>query len=89
MNRRSQTLACGVFLLCAAVLPLTSQSYHVARRYSLGGDGGWDYLALDTVGHRLFIAHQDRIIVVDPDSGKLLGEIPGLNRAHEIGRAHV
>ncbi len=88
MNRRSQTLACGVFLLCAAVLPLTSQAYHVARRYSLGGDGGWDYLALDTVGHRLFIAHQDRVIVVDPDSGKLLGEIPGLNRAHGVAFAY-
>src|SRR6266702_810793 len=88
VNRLSQTLACGVLLLCSAVLPLTSQSYHVARRYSLGGDGGWDYLALDTVGHRLFIAHQDRVIVVDPDSGKLLGEIPGLNRAHGVAFAY-
>src|SRR5437667_2435624 len=88
VNRRSQTLACGGFLRCAAVLPLTAQAYHVARRYSLGGDGGWDYLALDTVGHRLFIAHQDRVIVVDPDSGKLLGEIPGLNRAHGVAFAY-
>src|SRR5437899_1833235 len=88
VNRLSQTLACGVLLLCSAVLPLTSQSYHVARRYTLGGAGGWDYLALDTVGHRLFIAHQDRVIVVDPDSGKVLGEIAGLNRAHGVAFAY-
>jgi len=88
VNTRSQTLVCGGFLLCAVVLPLTSQSYHVARSYTLGGDGGWDYLALDTVGHRLFIAHQDRITVVDPDSGKVLGEIPGLNRAHGVAFAY-
>src|SRR6266571_6286732 len=88
VNRLSQTLACGVLLLCSALLPLTSQSYHVARRYTLGGDGGWDYLALDTVGHRLFIAHQDRVIVVDPDSGKVLGEIAGLNRAHGVAFAY-
>ncbi len=88
MSRLSQTVACGVFLLCTAALPLESQSYHVARRYNLGGDGGWDYLALDTVGHRLFIAHQDRVIVVDPESGKALGEIRGLNRAHGVAFAY-
>ena len=88
MSRLSLTFACGVFLLCTAAPPLESQSYHVARRYTLGGDGGWDYLALDTVGHRLFIAHQDRIIVVDPDSGKALGEIRGLNRAHGVAFAY-
>ena len=88
MNRLSHTLACGVLLLCSAVLPLESQSYHIARRFTLGGEGGWDYLALDTVGHRLFIAHQDRVIVVDPDSGKVLGEIPGLSRAHGVAFAY-
>src|SRR5207244_1321477 len=75
-------------LLGGAVLPAATQSYHVARSFRLAGDGGWDYLALDTVGHRLFIAHQDRVIVVDPDSGKVLGEIPGLNRAHGVAFAY-
>ena len=88
MSRLSQTFACGVFLVCTAALPLESQSYHVAHRYTLGGDGGWDYLALDTVGHRLFIAHQDRILVVDPEDGKALGEIRGLNRSHGVAFAY-
>jgi len=88
VNAASRTLASGAFLLCAAVLPLTAQSYHVTHTYALAGDGGWDYLALDTVGHRLFIARQDRIIVVDPDGGKVLGEIGGLNRAHGVAFAY-
>lgn len=88
MNTASRTLASAAFLLCAAVLPLTAQSYHVAHTYTLGGDGGWDYLALDAVGHRLFIARQDRIMVVDPDGGKELGEIRGLNRAHGVAFAY-
>ena len=88
MSRSFQTFACGMFLLCTAALSLESQSYHVAHRYTLGGDGGWDYLALDTVGHRLFIAHQDRVIVVDPEGGKALGEIRGLNRAHGVAFAY-
>lgn len=58
--------------------------YHVARQVPLGGDGRWDYLVFDTAGHRLFIARQNRVMVVDPDSGKLLGEIPGLDGAHGV-----
>jgi len=71
-------------LLTGATAGLQSQSYHVTHTYTLGGDGGWDYLSLDTVGHRLFVARQDRVMVMDPANGKLLAEIPGLNRAHGI-----
>ena len=42
-----------------------SQSYHVAKSFRLGGDGGWDLLTLDTARHRLFIAHQDRVLDLD------------------------
>ena len=88
MNRASRTLIAGAVLLCGTVCPAAAQSYHLAHRFPLGGDGGWDYLALDTARHRLFIAHQDRIVVVDPDNGKALGEIPGLNRAHGVAFAY-
>ena len=81
-------LSCGALWLCTRVLPVHAQSYHIGHTYKLPGDGGWDYLALDTVGHRLFIAHQDRVIVVDPETGKQLGEILGLNRAHGIAFAY-
>ena len=72
---------CGLPILAVAALVAAVQApgYHVLHRYTLGGDGGWDYLALDRVGHRLFIARQDRIMVVDPSNGKLLGEITGMN----------
>ena len=88
MNRASRIFIAGVFLLCGAGLPAAAQSYHLAHSFKLGGGGGWDYLALDTARHRLFIAHQDRIVVVDPDSGKVLGEITGLNRAHGVAFAY-
>ena len=79
---------CAAVLLAAA-LPLQAQSYHIAQTYTLGGDGGWDYIALDTVGHRLFVARQDRVMVIDPESGKLLAEIPGLNRAHGVAFSYA
>ncbi len=88
MNIVRRTALCGAVLCFAVVLVAPAQSYHLAKTVTLGGDGGWDYLALDTVGHRLFIARQTRILVVNPETGTLLGEIPGLDRAHGIAFAY-
>lgn len=59
-------------------------AYHVVRQIRLGGDGRWDYVTVDTAGNRLFIARQTRVMVVDPASGRLLGEIPGIDGAHGV-----
>jgi DNA-binding beta-propeller fold protein YncE len=61
-----------------------SAPYHVSRRITLGGEGGWDYLTVDTARARLFITRSDRVMVVDQASGKMLGEIPGLDRGHGV-----
>jgi DNA-binding beta-propeller fold protein YncE len=78
-------------ILCGSSLLLTlgarspvAQTYHVAKTSVLGGEGGWDYVAFDSVGHRLFIARQNRVMVVDPETGRVLAEIPGLARAHGV-----
>jgi YVTN family beta-propeller protein len=76
-------------LAASALAALGAQShhgpgYHVLRTHVLGGDGGWDYVALDSTRHRLFIARQDRVLVVNPDDGSMLGVIPGLDRAHGV-----
>ncbi|HWZ59958.1 MAG TPA: PepSY domain-containing protein, partial [Gemmatimonadaceae bacterium] len=71
----------------AAAEKSAGPGYHVAATTVVGGDGGWDYVAFDAVGHRLFVARQTRVQVLDPATGKLLGEIPGLARAHGIAFA--
>src|SRR5438552_673083 len=64
-----------------SLLAQSSSSYRVTHTYSLGGDGGWDYIVPDPLNHRLFIARQNRIMVVDEDSGALLGEVTGIQGA--------
>jgi DNA-binding beta-propeller fold protein YncE len=66
-----------------------SGAFRVLHRFTLGGSGSWDYVAIDTSGKRLFIARQDRVMVVDPASGKLLGEITGLERAHGVAFSYA
>jgi DNA-binding beta-propeller fold protein YncE len=66
-------------------LSLFAQSpvaYHVTRTYELGGDGAWDYIVPEPAQHRVFIGRTNRVMVVDEDNGKLLGEVTGINGAH-------
>jgi DNA-binding beta-propeller fold protein YncE len=74
----------SVILLCCA-LPLVAQQssgYHVIQTYALGGDGAWDYVVPEPAQHRVFIARTNRVMVVDEETGKLLGEVTGMNGAH-------
>ncbi len=50
--------------------------------YTLGGEGFWDYIVPDAGSHRLFIGRQNRLMVVDANDGKLLGEVVGIEGAH-------
>jgi DNA-binding beta-propeller fold protein YncE len=72
------------FLVSVAALLLAQPKapYHVTHTYTLGGDGSWDYVVPDPPNHRLFIARQTRVMVVDEDKGTLLGEVSGINGAH-------
>src|SRR5438552_10744944 len=72
-------------VLAFAVTALFAQSsspYRIAHTYTLGGDGSWDYIIPDPPNHRLFIARQTRVMVVDENSGQLLGEVTGIKGAH-------
>ena len=75
--RRSAAL----FALTAAIL-FAQSSYRVTQTYELGGEGSWDYVVPDPPNHRVFIARQNRVMVVDENTGKLLGEVMGIQGAH-------
>src|SRR4051812_814409 len=84
-RRKEPTLrnASIIFLLSAITLLMAqSRSYKVTHTYTLGGDGSWDYVVPDPPNHRVFIARQNRVMVVNEDNGMLLGEITGIQGAH-------
>src|SRR5438552_627051 len=64
-------------LLFFASAPLFAQDpgLHVVNTFKLGGEGGWDYLTLDPSSRHLFISRGTHVIVIDADSGKVLGDI--------------
>src|SRR3954464_8177125 len=69
-------------IFTVALVGAQTGSYRITRTYPLGGEGSWDYVVPDPPNHRLFIARQNRVMVIDEDSGKLLGEVTGINGAH-------
>jgi DNA-binding beta-propeller fold protein YncE len=60
----------------------------VTHTYVLGGTGNWDYVVPDPPSHRLYIARENRVMVVDEESGKLLGEVTEVHGAHGTAIAH-
>jgi DNA-binding beta-propeller fold protein YncE len=72
-----------ILLLTLATLVVPSEpEYRITRTHLLGGDGGWDYIVPDPPTRRLFIARQNRVMVVEEDNGALAGEVTGLDGAH-------
>jgi hypothetical protein len=72
-------------LLLAASLPAIAQTnWQVTKTFPVGGDGGWDYLTVDSATHRLFVPRGTHTMVIDAQSGKTLGDIPGQKIAHGV-----
>ena len=74
---------CAVFALCAKAAPQSSggSGYQLAKKVTLGGMGGWDYLSADPVTHRVYISRGNHVLVVDSD-GNMVGDIPNLMGTH-------
>jgi DNA-binding beta-propeller fold protein YncE len=93
-------LAAFIFLAtwtagCAAPAPPAASSaaeasmahYHLLRKLPVGGEGGWDYVTIDSAARRLYVSRGTRVLVLDVDSGDAVGEIPGTQGVHGIALA--
>src|SRR5260370_38128044 len=50
--------------------------YRISKSISLGAPERWDYLTFEPVSNRIFVAHGDRIDVIDASSEKVVGQVP-------------
>jgi DNA-binding beta-propeller fold protein YncE len=70
----------------AAARAESAPGYTVTRAVLLGAPDRWDYVVFDPPSHRIYVAHGDRIAVVDGHDGEILGEIDGMpGGTHGIG----
>jgi DNA-binding beta-propeller fold protein YncE len=75
--------------------PAAEMVYRQAQEIPIGGEGGWDYLSVDSAHHRLYVSHSTKVVVVDLLKNAVVGEIaptPGVHGiaiAPDLGRAFV
>jgi DNA-binding beta-propeller fold protein YncE len=67
-----------------AATELPGKPFLIKHTWIIGGEGSWDYMALDPVALQLFVAHGPVVQVVDVNSGTVAGQITGLREAHAI-----
>jgi DNA-binding beta-propeller fold protein YncE len=84
MNRRFvAAISLTLSLFVCTAIPAEAQ-WKVAKTFHVGGEGGWDYVTVDSNGHRLFVTRSTHTIVIDTESGKQLGDIPDQKRSHGV-----
>ena len=85
----------ALLALPACLHAAEASRYRIVHELPLPGDEGWDYLTFEQGGHRLFVAHGTRVLVVDTDTLKLSGEVAdtpgvhGIALAPDLGRGYV
>ena len=89
------------FLLVAAVsLILNLRSFAqgewaVENSFHVGGEGGFDYITVDSPNKRLYVPRSTHTMVIDAESGKTIADIPGQKHNHgvalapELGRGFI
>lgn len=61
-----------------------SSGFHLLRKTTIGGEGFWDYLSVDSENRRLYVSHGSQVEVLDVDSLEKIGEMPGLQGVHGV-----
>lgn len=74
-------------LTLIAATAFAAEGYKVLNKIKVGGTGGWDYLTVDETNRRLYVSHGTLVEVVDPDAGKVVGQIKELHGVHGIAVA--
>lgn len=88
---RSMTIfSAAIWVMLAsspAVAATDSPGYRVSRKLEIGGEGGWDYLAVDAAARRLYVTRATRVMVLDIDKGTVVAEIPNTDGVHGVAIA--
>src|SRR5258708_18887145 len=85
-------LSAVAFSRPAAPAPGAS-GYHVIKTIPVGGEGGWDYVYVDSDARRVYVSRGTHVVVLDADTYAIVGDIPdtqgvhGIAVASDLGRA--
>jgi len=76
----------GAFSHAAPPAPGPS-GYKLVKSVPIGGEGGWDYLYMDSDARRVYISRFTHTMVMDADTYAVVGDIPDTQGVHGIAIA--
>src|SRR5437016_8065713 len=77
----------AVSAMRATASPAGESGYRVTKTIPVGGDEGWDYVTVDSAARRVYVSHGSHVVVLDADSGAVVGDVPDTPGVHGIAIA--
>ena len=77
----------AVAFSCPAAPAPGASGYHVIKTVPVGGDGGWDYVFVDSDARRIYISRGTHVVVLDADTYAVVGDISDTQGVHGIAVA--
>jgi DNA-binding beta-propeller fold protein YncE len=70
-----------------ATPPPGASGYHVIKTIPVGGEGGWDYVYVDSDARRIYVSRGTHTMVLDADTYAVVGDIPDTQGVHGVAVA--
>lgn len=68
----------GILLATNGLQAQPNNAYTLVKSVPLGAPDRWDYAVSDADSKRVYIAHGDRVTVIDANTGAVLGQVEGM-----------
>ena len=80
------------FTLCllnisSRTMAQTIGNFELYKKISIPGNGGYDYMTIDTTNNRLYVSHGTNVTVIDLKSEQIVGTIDQMTGVHGIAIA--
>lgn len=64
--------------IASGALAQGAPAYRLTKAVSLGAPDRWDYVVADAPTARVYVAHGDRLTVIDASTGQAIGDVTGI-----------
>jgi YVTN family beta-propeller protein len=92
---RRDIVRAGLLFAAGIASGAHAATYAIAEKWALPGDGGWDYLSVDSEARLLYQSRATHVAIVDIANGKIVGDIAdtpgvhGIALAADLGRGYI
>lgn len=82
--RRGLLIAVMTSVSATLALAQKNEPFQLIKKTVVGGEGGWDYLSVDSENRRLYVSHSTKVEVLNADTHEKVGEIANLQGVHGV-----